>query len=851
MLLRSWIGESSLASRAGWVGVSGGERDPQRFWIAVADALRGTSAASALVRPLTAAPDLDGWAITERLLKDLARLEERVWLVVDDVHELASTEALRQLELLLMRAPDRLRFVLATRHDLRLGLHRLRLEGELTEIRAADLRFTLDEARALFDAAGVMLPDPALARLHARAEGWAAGLRLAALSLAGHPDPERFAEEFSGSERTVADYLLAEVLERQPAEVRRLLLRTSVLERVNGELADLLTGGSGGELILQDLEQAGAFVVSLDARRSWYRYHRLFADLLQLELRGSAPAEIPALHAAAAGWFAGHGYPVEGVRHAQAAEDWGLAARLLSDSWLSLTLDGQQDTAHELLTEFPAGVAAGDPELIALAADDELNRGSFEEAERHLARAAKELGSVPAQRRGRFQVTLGVLRLSLARQRGDVPAVAEEAQRLLAPAGAADLADPGMGGERRALALISLGIAETWTSPSDQAERHLQEGVALARRTGRPYLELLGLAHDAQIAVVRSLVLGAQRGMEAIELAGRHGWGEEPITGVAYIQLAGVRLAQGRLEEAERWLERTARVLRAELEPLAGMNFHWVRAGLEMARGQPERALDAYQAAERLAGLLRTPHVNAAPMRAQALQNLVRLGQTDRVEAALAEMDDQERNPAIMRSAIAALRIGGGDPRAATVALAPVIAGSVPPGLHLWLVEALLLEAIARDMLGDQDSADRALEQALDLAEPDRILHPFLLHPAPELLERHARHATAHTALITDILGLLPGGNGGTGSSPMGKGDLGAIAPSGLTEPLSPAETRVLRYLPTGLSVPEIAGQLYLSVNTIRTHMRHIYDKLGAHRRHEAVERARALGLLAPSTRRP
>src|SRR2546429_6867703 len=191
-----------------------------------------------------------------------------------------------------MRGPPELRFVLATRHDLRLGLHRLRLEGELTEIRAADLRFTLDEARALFGAAGVELPESALTLLHARTEGWAAGLRLAALSLAGHPDPERFAAEFSGSERTVAEYLLAEVLERQTQEVRRLLLRTSLLDQVNGELADLLTGGSGAERGLQDLEQAGAFVVSLDPARSWFRYHRLFAGLLQLELRRPAPARV-------------------------------------------------------------------------------------------------------------------------------------------------------------------------------------------------------------------------------------------------------------------------------------------------------------------------------------------------------------------------------------------------------------------------------------------------------------------------------------------------------------------------------------------------------------------------------
>ena len=289
VLLRSWIGEAALAERAAWVPVARGERDPQRFWLSVLGALRQTAPGSGLVRELTAAPDLDGWAIVERLLKDLAALEDRLWLVVDDVHELGSAEALRQLELLLMRAPPELRFVLATRHDVRLGLHRLRLQGELTEIRADDLRFTLGEARALFQGAGVELPEPALALLHERTEGWAAGLRLAVLSLADHPDTERFADEFSGSERTVAEYLLAEVLERQSEQVRRLLLRTSALERVNGELADLLTGQSGGERVLQELEEANAFVVSLDAGRFWFRYHQMFADLLQLELRRTRP----------------------------------------------------------------------------------------------------------------------------------------------------------------------------------------------------------------------------------------------------------------------------------------------------------------------------------------------------------------------------------------------------------------------------------------------------------------------------------------------------------------------------------------------------------------------------------
>jgi LuxR family maltose regulon positive regulatory protein len=846
VLLRSWIGEAGLAERAAWVPVQGEERDPQRFWLCVLGALRETAAGSKLVRPLTAAPDLDGWTVVERLLEDLGGLEDRVWLVIDDLHELRSDEALRQLELLVMRAPAGLRFVLSTRHDLRLGLHRLRLEGELTEIRAADLRFTPEEARALYQAAGIPLSESALGLLHDRTEGWAAGLRLTALSLAGRPDPDRFAAEFSGSERTVAEYLLAEVLDRQGEPVRRLLLRTSVLERVNGELADLLTGGSGGERLLQQLEQANTFVAALDAQRSWFRYHRLFADLLQLELRGSAPAELPALHAAAAGWFADHGYLVEAVRHAQAAQDWGLAARLLSDHWVGFGLNGLGATAHELLARFPAGVIAADAELAARMAGDELARGSLEEAERYLTLATRGLETVPADRRGRSQVVLALVRMRLARQRGDLPAVAEEAQRLLAPAEAADSARLGLGEDLRALALIDLGIAELWAAGFEEADRHLEQGVALAHRIGRPFLEITGLAQWAQLVSWWSFPQGAQRSIHTIELAGRHGWTDEPVAGVAYLALGMAMVAQGRLEEGERSLEHAERTLRTEVEPAAGMRLHYARGLLEFVSGRPDAALGPFRTAERLAEVLVTEHALARRLRSHMLQTLVRLGETRRVERALANMDEPERKSGEMRNAMAVLRLAQDDPKAATAALAPVLDGSVfLLNAHLWEVQAFLLEAIARDALGEQGAARRALERALNLAQPEDLLFPFLFDPAPGLLERHRRQGTAHAALISEILNALAGRKPTAAHGHEGR------VQRGLLEPLSQSEIRVLHYLPTKLSAPEIAGQLYLSVNTVKTHMRHVYDKLGAHRRHEAVEQARALGLLAQAARRP
>jgi LuxR family transcriptional regulator, maltose regulon positive regulatory protein len=838
VLLRSWISAAGLADSAAWVTVGRGERDPQRFWLAVLGALRQTAPGLVLVRPMTAAPDLDGWAITERLLTDLAPLAGRVWLVIDDVHELGP-DALRQLELLVMRAPEKLRFVLVTRHDVRLGLHRLRLEGELAEIRDPDLRFTLAEARELFAAAGVQLTESAAGMLQERTEGWAAGLRLAALSLAGHPDPARFAAGFSGTERTVAEYLLAEVLDRQSEPVRRLLLRTSILERVNGELADLLTGDEGGERVLQDLEAAGAFVVSLDPARTWFRYHQMFAGLLALELRRTAPGEVTALHQAASGWFAAHQYPVEAIQHAQAAGDRARAARLLADHWPSLHLDGQDAAVHELLAGFPADASAADAELAAVAAGDELARGSLAAAERYLRLAEQGSASVPDGRHGQARLLLGVVGLLLARQRADLPTVAEEARRLRDMTQASEAAQPGLDQDLHALTLISLGSTEYSTASFEDSLRHLEHGIALARQIGRPFLEFTGLAYQAAVGIYRSSALAAERGMLAVELAGRHGWTDETPAGVAYMALGAVLTLQGRLDEAEAWLQRAELAVRAEAEPAAALAVHYIRGQLELAGGRAADALAAFRAAERLAELLAAPNLRVTAVRAFLLQTLVRLGETERAGQVLAELGEQDRERGEIRIATAVLRLGQDDPRAATAALAPVLDHSALVGWRTWPVHAFLLEAIARDALGDSAAAENALDRALDLAEPDGVLLWFLVSPAPDLLERHARHRTAHAALIADIRSLLAGNR----SAP-------PAGPRPPLEALSDSEIRVLRYLPTNLSGPEIASELYISPNTVRTHLRHLYAKLGTHRRADTVARARALGLLAPSSHR-
>jgi LuxR family transcriptional regulator, maltose regulon positive regulatory protein len=618
------------------VQVQRDQQDAQQFWLALLSAVRDASGTTSGAEPPAAIPDFNGQAMVDRVLSELADARDGITLAIDDLHELNSPEALAQLTRLLVNLPPNAHAMLTTRHDVRLGLHQLRLAGELTEIRAADLRFTERETRELLDASGITLSEAGAALLYQRTEGWAAGLRLAAISLAGHPDPERFVAEFSGSDRRVAEYLLAEMLDRQPADVQDLLLRTSLFDRVNGELADLLTGRPGSERILLALEDANAFVVSLDAERTWFRYHHLFADLLRLELRRRRPEEVPVLHRRAAEWFTQHGQVAEAVRHTQAAGDWPGAARLLADHSFSLTLDGQAQTIRALLRAFPPG--ADHRELAVVRAGGDLLEGRLDEAAAHLAVAERHAETAPPARRRQLRMAVASLKLSLARRRGNLAGVTERAKFLASPVSGQSDEDIALGSDLRAVALMNLGTAEAWTLGLPDAERHLQEGAALAREIGRPYLEVACLAQLAFASRIRLFAITRQRCHEAIALA-----------------------------------------------------------------------------------------------------------------------------------------------------------------------------------------------------EQDRVVLPFVMTGSAELLETLPRHETAHAALLADILDLVHG------SSLVAKDQ---SAPPLIGE-LSPGELRVLRYLPTNLSRPEIASELSVSPNTVSTQIRSIYAKLGVADRSAAVRRARELRLLA------
>jgi LuxR family maltose regulon positive regulatory protein len=838
VLVRSWIEAAGLSGRTAWVSLDREERDAQRFWLSVVAALRVAAGSGGPIEEVGPAPGFDGEATVDRIVAGAGSLDEPVVLVIDDLHHLLEPKALAQLELLLDRRPPHLRVILSTRHDPPLGLHRLRLAGTLTELRAVDLRFALDETTELLAASGITLSEASVSSLNARTEGWVAGLRLAALSLADTDDRERFVAEFSGSERTVADYLFAEVLQREPEPVQRLLLRTSILERVNGPIADHLLGTTGSERILLGLEDAGAFVYSIDPERTWFRYHNLLADLLRLELRRTEPAAVPELHHAAAEWCSEHGDAVDAIRHAQAAGDWRYAGDLVARFGFSISLDGSFATMRALLEPFPKEAFAN-PELAAFVAYGEVIRPSLDTAASYIAFAERHASEVRSERRPAFEAMLATARLTLARWRGDYTAAVREVPSLLEPSAAETIGQIAADSDVRAVALMTLGIIEVWAGAGDDAERHLREGADLARRIGRPYVEQGCLAHLAVAGARHSITSGRDLALQALAILERYGWLSEPVTPMVLALIGGVDALQGRLDEADPWLDRAESALRPDAEPAKAILVRYCRGIHRLGQGRVTEALASLAEAEWLQAHLLAPDPLATSARALRAQTLARLGDGAAARTVLETASAPEREFAETLIAVAATYLAERDPHAAVDALAPVVAGQAPVITDYSLPTAFIVHAVAQDLTGDSKAAEDDVERALELAEADALVLPFLVTPGHELLERHPRHRTAHAALLSSILDVLAGAQV--------RGRRGE--PTELAEDLTESEIRVLRYLPSNLTAPEIAAEVFLSTSTVKTHMRHIYEKLGVHKRTEAVERARELGLLGPSSR--
>jgi LuxR family maltose regulon positive regulatory protein len=643
-------------------------------------------------------------------------------------------------------------------------------------------------------------------------------------------------KEFSGGNRAVAEYLLAEMLECQSSDVQRMLLRTSLVPRLNGELADVLAATTGSERVLLELEDANAFVISTDPQRTWFRYHQLLGEFLRLELRRTLADEVPELHRRAAAWFADHGHAADAIRHLLAAGDWPEAARLLADHALTLALDGREEIGS-LLASFPSATpeVAGDLALAYLV--DELARGHLEEASAHLAVAESRVEGTPSERRPRIETVLAFSRLTLARQQGRFSEVVGEVERL-SSAPSAESSALAQSGEFRGAALMHLGIAQMWSGRLDAAELNLVRGAEIARKIDRPYLELACRAHLGFASISGSFSAARNRCREAITLAEHHGWSEHPLLAPALGTLACTSIWMADLDDGETWLRGARHAVEGGNDPASSVLVHLATGMLYAARAEHERSLQELRLADEAQSQLQGQHALASQVSSWTASAHARLGHPDLASAFLARRSSQSIEASEIQPARAAISLAEGD-AAAALEQAQTVPDAPSTAFHASaIIEARLLAGLAALELGLRAEASRQVEAALAAAEPDRLMLAFLVTDSSRLLDLVRPADTAHGAMLIDVRELLGGGAPGISSR-----EGSPTSP----EPLSPSELRVLRYLPTNLTRPEIARELYVSTNTISTHIRSIYSKLGANGRSAAVEHARALKLLAGS----
>jgi len=827
VLLSTWLAQRTPFATVAWLALERGDASPPRFWRATLDAVRHAGDDS--LAALDALVPGDDGELLAALAQALAGRAAPLVLVLDDFHELRSAEVWAALDGLLRHPPAGLRLVIASRSDPPLACHRLRVEGRLVELRAADLAFTPAEAADLFAAVGVSLSDRQVDLLHARTEGWAAGLRLAALSLPEGSDADAVINRFAGDDGAVADYLVGEVLRQQARAVRDFMLRTSVVDTLTPDLANALTGRRDGGDALATLARSGAFVTELDGARTSYRYHGLFVELLRAELRYRMPETYRLGHRRAARWFAAQRQDRRAIVHAMAAADWPAAVGLLASSWFALLVDGDADELVRLLAELPPQIAETDPELMIAGAAASFELGRAERGDDYLALAERASTSVPPHRRSDFALARSIVSLLRARVRGDYAAVRSAARKVLAGYGDAHVRRR----DRRALALLHLGVADRWGGDTRRARGHLDDALALARLGGCEYLQLCALSELALLeAALGRLRRGRATAEEAVTLAGRRAWTERPQIAPAFLALAVAAHLGG--DRAADYVERAARAAGPPADRALRTFVELVRAITALADGELDVAARFARAAAHDEDSWTMPSGLAAATAAAEARALAAAGDQARARAVLGEA--RRSKPALELDLVhARLALAEGDHAGARRRLARGLDAEVVALHPSSRVELRVLAAVATHLAGDPAGALEMIEAALVLAQPEGYLRPFLAvgPPLPELLARRIRAGTAHRALAGEILAVL-------------QRPAGPQRPRGmpLLEPLSDREAAVLRYLPTQLSKAEIATEMFVSVNTVKTHVKNIYRKLDVASRGEAVRRAKALQLV-------
>ena len=842
-----------------WLGLDGGDSDPARFWRhAVAALDRARPGLAGRVGP---PPPGSLAGLVTALINELAADPgpDEVLLVLDDYHLVGSGPVHESVAFLLENLPPGLRVVVSSRADPPLPLARLRARGQLAELRAADLRFTGEEAAALLgEAAGPGLPAAAAAALVARTEGWAAGLQLAGLSLRGHADPAGFVAAFSGSHRFVLDYLADEVLDGQPGQVRAFLLETSVLERLSAELCDAVTGRAGSQAMLAGVERAGLFLVPLDEVRGWWRYHHLFADLLRARLQAEQPGRVPALHRAAAAWCEEHDLADDAVRHALAAGDAAWAARLVERHVEELLGRSEGVTLRRWLSALPAESVRDRPRLCLAQAYGaaqgfqlEALEALLDDAERGFAVSGGEPYHDPAGRPASVlaNVPAGIafLRASLARLRGDAALAAGYNRQALAHLGEDDWF-------MRSFVHWNRAVTDWLDGRLGPAERGLAEVLAERRAVGALFAGFLPMRVWYDLGEVQR----AQGNLDAALATCRQAldtFGESSqtaLTGPAHVGLAQVLYERNELTAALDHATRGVTLCRQLAFTSALATGLAIVARIRHAQGDAAGALAAMGEAGQ-AGL--SPQVitlfNPVPsQRARLLlaQGDVHAAARWTTAAGLGPDDgpDYPREPAYL--VLARVLLAQHDPGPACTLLQRLLDAAASQDRAGSVIEIQALRALALAARGDHAGALGALTEALTLARRHGYIRVFADEGAPmrALLTQlaAARPGQQHAARRIDprYLAALLRACGPAGAVP--PRIRAATAPPGLIEPLTGRELEVLRLLAAGKSNQRIAHDLVVALDTVKKHVTHVLGKLGAANRTEAVARARDLGLI-------
>jgi LuxR family maltose regulon positive regulatory protein len=842
-----------------WLSLDDDDNDPTRFWSYVIAALQtinaglGTEAQTLLQSPQP--PSLK--TIISALLNDLDALDTNVLLVLDDYHLIESQAIHDALLYLLDHLPQQLHIVIATRTDPPLPLPRLRVRDQLVEIRAADLRFTLEEAATFLNQVmGLGLTPQDVATLEGHTEGWIAGLQLAALSMQGRNDVSSFVAAFAGSHRYVLDYLVEEVLRRQSESVQTFLIETSILDRLCGPLCDAVSGQSNSQAILVLLEQANLFTIPLDEERRWYRYHHLFAEFLRSRLEYTRPDRIPELHRRAAEWYEHNGLVAEAVPHALATQDWERAARLIEQTGQSFLSRGETATLRRWLSALPAETISARPRLCIAQAWMLVINLEGTAAEAYLQQAERSLGE---NDRDELLIEIMALRSFATAFTGDFHRAADLARQALArsPQGSPFL---------RSMSALDLGIASMIDGNVAAACDALAQATLLAEQARHWLVAILARCQWAE----QLIYLGQlSRAAETYQQALKFEFDERllPLLGMAYNGLGEVRRIQNRLDEAAQLLEKGI-PLCLQWEEIAAMDGYISLARIRQAQGDERAANEIMQQASRFARKSDSSIVDDLLVGTYQARLWIAQGRLDKAgqwaQQFAAHLRGQEQGALIysitelMDLALVRVWLAQGQASQALDEIERQTQAAEQRGRMGAVIEWLALQALAHKALGNTDHAMATLERALLLAEPEGYVRVFVDESEPMrlLIARMlasddcrlliARNESGESktliAYMDKLLAAFPQ------TTPAPKSEIRNQKHLHRTQvqvsEISERELEVLRLIAEGYSNQEIADKLVVALSTVKTHVNNLYSKLDVTNRVQAVSRAQELNLL-------